>query len=100
MLLKSFALGLSLEVLLVVDIVVRVFWIPVGVTELILFKQVFLGTPHFFAAVWVFRRGEWSGIFWDVHLILSHKVVNTRVHLVLEEGVWHTQVVVWVCSNG
>ena len=38
-------------------------------------------------------------LLWDVHLVIRHQVVQSRVHLVLKEGVRNTQVVVRVDSD-
>jgi len=82
------------EVLLVVNIVVSVFGVPFGIAHLIFFEEILLRTPHLFRTVRVLRAGEWPLVFGNVHLIVSHEVVNTGVHLVLEPGVWHSQVVI------
>jgi hypothetical protein len=90
---------LFLEVLLVIDIVVSVLWEPVWITHLVFFEQILLGSPQVFVAMWVLLRWEVSNIFWNEHLILSHQVMNTHIHLVLEESVWNTQVVIWMHSQ-
>lgn len=82
------------EVFFLVNIVVRVFGIPVGVAHLIFFQQVFLRTPHVFRAMRVFGTGVWPLVLRDVDLIISHEIVNTRVHLVLKPGVRDTQIVI------
>ena len=99
MLPKLFAAALSFEIAFVINVVLGVLWIPVRVAELILLQKVLLWSPESLVAVRVFLRWERSHIFWDVHLILSHHVVESRVHLVLEEGVWYTEIVVRMDSN-
>mmetsp|Transcript_21722 Transcript_21722/g.20823 ORF Transcript_21722/g.20823 Transcript_21722/m.20823 type:complete len:205 (-) Transcript_21722:182-796(-) len=48
----------------------------------------------------VLLRWERSLIFRNVDLILSHQVVDPRVHLILEPTVRDSQVIVWVDSDG
>jgi len=61
----------------VVDIVVGILRVPGWITHFVLFGQVLLWSPHILAAVWVLFTGEWSLVLRDIHLIFSHKVVQT-----------------------
>jgi len=90
---------ISGELALVVDVEVSVLGIPVWIAERVLFLQVLLWPPELLAAMRVLLGGEGPGVFRNVHLILRHQLMNTIVHLVLEESVWHTQVVVWLNSD-
>ena len=47
------ALFLSAEVVLLIDIVMSAFWVPVGVTHVVFVGQVLLWSPHLLGAVWV-----------------------------------------------
>jgi hypothetical protein len=96
---SEFEGALSFEVALVIDIVLGVFWIPVRVTELIFFLEILLWSPEFFTAIRLLLGWDWSHIFWDIHLILSHHVMNSGIHFVLEEGEWHTEIVIWMHSD-
>lgn len=100
MLPEGSAILVPLEVLPIVDVEVGVLGVPLWIAEAVLFLQVFLWSPELGTAVRVLLCWERSGVLWDVHLIVRHHVVDTVVHLVLEEGVGHTQVVVWLHSDG
>lgn len=75
------------------------FRIPVGVTHLVFFFKVFLGSPSFIRAVGVLLCWEWSLIFWDVNLIFSHQVVNSGVLLIFKPGVRHSKIVIWMYTH-
>ena len=100
MLSDGLAIAGSLVVFSVVDVVVSVLGIPVGVTHLVFLDEVLLRFPYVVVAVGVLRRGERSYVFRNVHLVLSHEVVDPRVHLVLEESVGNTQIIVRMNSDG
>ena len=89
-----------MEVLFVVDVLVRILGVPFGVAHLVFLGQVCLGSPHLLGAVRVLRGGELSLTLRDVHLIISHQVVKTGVHLILEPSVWYTQVVIGMDTDG
>ena len=48
----------------------------------------------------ILGAGEWPLVFGNENLIVSHEVVNTRIHLVFEPSVWHTQVVIGMNTDG
>ena len=100
MLAQIFARILTLEVVPVVDIVVGVSRVPVRIAHRILVCQIFLRSPHVFRAVRVRCAREWTLVFWDVHLIFGHEVVNTGVLLVLEPSIGNTKIVVRVDTDG
>lgn len=87
-------------VFFLVDVVVGALWIPFGVAQLVIFLEVLLWSPHLLGAVWVLLGGEWSDILWDEHLIVNHHVVNSGVHLVFEPSERHSQVVIWMDTDG
>jgi hypothetical protein len=88
------------KVVFVVNIVVSFLRVPFGVAHLIFLQQVFLRAPHFFRTVRILRAGEWPLVFRNVHLIVSHEVMESVIHLVLEPSVWHTQVVIGMNTDG
>lgn len=94
------ALFLSAEVVLLIDIVMGAFWVPVGVTHVVFVGQVFLWSPHLLGAVWVLLRWERSLALWNVDLVLCHQVMESRIHLVLEPSEGHTEIVVGMDTNG
>jgi hypothetical protein len=96
---SEFEGAFSFEIALVIDIVLGVFWIPVRVTELIFFLEILLWSPEFFAAMRILLRWEWSGIFRNIHLILSHHVMDSGIHLILEPSEWNTEIIIWMDSN-
>jgi len=100
MLADGSAVLVTCEVFFLVNIVVRVLGIPVGVAHLIFFQQVFLRTPHVFRAMRVFGTGVWPLVLGNEDLIISHEIVNTRVHLVLKPGVRDTQIVIGMNTDG
>ena len=100
MLAEVLARGAALEIVPIVDVVVGVLGVPVWIAHGILFCQVLLWTPHLLRAVWVLLGWEWTLVLWNVHLILGHEVVQTRVLLVLEPCVGDTEIVVWVDTDG
>jgi len=96
---EVFVIVFSFEIALVIDIVIGVLWVPVGVAHLVFLHKVVLWSPHFLRAEWIFLGWERSVLLRNIHLILSHQVMNTGIHLVLEEGVRHTEIVVWMNSD-
>ena len=100
MLTQIFTGRLTLEIITVVDVVVGVRRVPVRIAHGILVCKVLLRAPHLLRAVRILLRGERSCVLWDVHLIIGHEVVETRVLLVLEPGVGHTKVVVRMNTDG
>jgi hypothetical protein len=84
----------------IVDIIVSVLRVPVRVTHLIFFNEILLRFPDVAVSVGVFDRWEGSLIFRDVHLVLSHNVMQSGVHFILEPSVGHSQIVIWVNSDG
>jgi hypothetical protein len=48
----------------------------------------------------ILGAGEWPLVFRNENLIVSHEVVNTGVHLVFEPGVWDTQIVIGMNTDG
>jgi len=94
MLSKSLLVFFALEVFLVVNIVVRSFWVPVVVAHLVLFLEVFLRPPPFRRAVGVLGRWEWAFVLWDIHLILGHQIVQPGILLVFKESVGNSKIVV------
>lgn len=96
---KSFVGVFPFVVALVVNVVVSVFGVPVWITELVFLEKIFLWSPDLFAAVWVLLRWELSSILWAEHLILSHQVMDSGIHFVLEEGVWNTEIVIRMNSD-
>lgn len=85
---------------LVVDVVVGVLWIPVGVTHLVFLNKVLLRFPDVAVSMRVLNCREWSGIFRNVHLVLSHDVMQSAVLLVLEPSVRNTQIIIRMNSDG
>jgi len=94
------ASAIAFVIRLIVDVVVSVFRVPVRVAHLVFLVHIGLGTPHFSAAVGVLLGRERSSILGNVHLIFCHGEVETRVHLVFEESVGHTEIVIGVNTNG
>jgi hypothetical protein len=88
------------EVFFTINIVVSVFGVPLRVAHLIFFEQVFLRTPHLFRTVRILRSGEGPFVFGDVHLIVTHEVMDSGIHLVLKPGVWDSQIVIGMNTDG
>jgi hypothetical protein len=88
------------EVFFAVNIVVSVFRVPLRVAHLIFFEQVFLRTPHLFRTVRILGSGEGPFVFGDVHLIVTHEVMDSGIHLVLKPGVWDSQIVIGMNTDG
>ena len=99
MLAQILARILTLEVVPVVDIVVSIFRVPVRIAHRILVRQILLRSPHVFRAVRIRCAREGTLVFWDVHLIFGHEVVNTGVLLVLKPSVRDTKIVVRVDTD-
>lgn len=87
-------------ILLIVDVVVSVLGVPLWVAHRVLLGHIGLRAPHLGGTVRVLWGGELSLALGDVHLIVSHQVMKTGVHLVLEPSVWHTQVVIGMDTDG
>jgi hypothetical protein len=96
---SEFEGALSFEIALVIDIVLGVFWIPFRVTELIFFLEILLWSPEFFAAMRILLGWEWSDIFWNIHLIFSHHMMDSGIHFILEPGEWDTEIIIWMDSD-
>jgi len=79
---------------------VSIVGVPVGIAHGIFFGKILLGSPHLLRAVRVLLCREWTLVFWDVDLILGHQVMNTRILLVLEEGVGDTEIVIGMNTDG
>lgn len=96
---KSFVGGFSGVVALIVNVVVSIFWVPVWITELLFLTKIFLWSPDLSGAMWVLLSWELSSIFRAEHLILGHHVMNSGIHFVLEEGIWNTEIIIWMNSD-
>lgn len=88
------------EVLSVIDIEIGVLRVPVGVAHFLLFDEVLLGSPIARGGKRVLGRGEGSSVLRNVHLIISHLVVDSAISLVLEPCEGYLQIVVGVNSDG
>ena len=99
MLSNHFLIFVSFVVWLLVDVEVGSFGVPVGVAHFVFFFKVFLRSPCVTLCVGVLFWGEWSFVFWDVHLIFSHQVVDSTILLIFEPSVRHTKIIVWMNTH-